>query len=94
MGFKPLLRARGAGIQMTQIQQASPRASQERILATAAGLFARHGYNGTSTREIAAQADVNEVTIYRYFRRKRDLYCAALESELAKVKLRGDFRSV
>jgi AcrR family transcriptional regulator len=75
---------------MTQTQQASSRASQERILATAAGLFARHGYNGTSTREIASEADVNEVTIYRYFRRKRDLYCAALESELAKVKLRGD----
>jgi len=86
----PLQGLTARGIQMTQTQQASSRASQERILATAAGLFARHGYNGTSTREIASQADVNEVTIYRYFRRKRDLYCAALESELAKVKLRGD----
>jgi AcrR family transcriptional regulator len=75
---------------MTEIQAAGPKGSQERILATAAGLFARYGYNGTSTREIASQAEVNEVTIYRYFRRKRDLYCAALEAELTKVQLRGD----
>ncbi len=75
---------------LTQTRQASSGASQERILATAASLFARHGYNGTSTREIASKAEVNEVTIYRYFRRKRDLYRAALEAELAKVQLRGD----
>jgi len=75
---------------MTHVQAAGPKGSQERILATAAGLFARNGYNGTSTREIASQAEVNEVTIYRYYRRKRDLYCAALEAELAKVQLRGD----
>ena len=75
---------------MTEMQQDIPATSQERILATAASLFARHGYNATSTREIAAKAEVNEVTIYRYFRRKRDLYCAALEAELAKVQLRGE----
>lgn len=75
---------------MTQTQQTSSAGSQERILATAANLFARYGYNGTSTREIASEADVNEVTIYRCFRRKRDLYCATLEAELAKVQLRGD----
>lgn len=75
---------------MTQTEQVSSGASQERILATAASLFARYGYNGTSTREIAAKAEVNEVTIYRYFHRKRDLYCATLEAELAQVQLRGD----
>lgn len=75
---------------MAQIQSAVQKSSEERILATAAGLFARYGYSGTSTREIATQAAVNEVTIYRYFHRKRDLYCAALEAELTKVQLRGD----
>lgn len=61
-----------------------------RILASATGLFATFGYNGVSTRDIASQAGVNEVTIYRHFPRKRDLYLAVLESELQQVQLGGD----
>jgi AcrR family transcriptional regulator len=64
--------------------------AEERILATAAGLFANFGYNGVSTRDIASGAGVNEVTIYRHHPRKRDLYIAVLEAELQQVKLRGD----
>jgi len=64
--------------------------TEERILATAAELFARFGYNGASTREIAATAGVNEVTIYRHYPRKRDLYLAVLSSELQRVHLRGE----
>jgi AcrR family transcriptional regulator len=64
--------------------------TEERILATAAELFARFGYNGASTREIAAAAEVNEVTIYRHYPRKRDLYLAVLSSELQRVHLRGE----
>lgn len=64
--------------------------TDERILTTAASLFAQYGYNGVSTREIAAEADVNEVTIYRHFPRKRDLYLAVLSTELQQVHLQGD----
>ena len=64
--------------------------TEERILSTAAGLFASFGYNGVSTRDIADRAGVNEVTIYRHHARKRDLYIAVLEAELQQVKLRGD----
>jgi AcrR family transcriptional regulator len=64
--------------------------TEERILATAAGLFATRGYNGVSTRDIASGAGVNEVTIYRHHSSKRDLYLAVLEAELQQVKLRGD----
>ena len=64
--------------------------TEERILNTAASLFSQFGYNGVSTREIAASAEVNEVTIYRHFPRKRDLYLAVLSSELRRVHLRGD----
>lgn len=67
--------------------------AEERILATAASLFARFGYNGVSTREIAAAADVNEVTIYRHFPRKRDLYLAVMSAELQRVHLRGELLS-
>jgi AcrR family transcriptional regulator len=65
-------------------------ATEERILAAAASLFGRLGFNGVSTRDIAAAAEVNEVTIYRHYPRKRDLYIAVLASELGRVSLRGD----
>ena len=64
--------------------------AEARILASAAGMFANAGYNGVSTRDIASSAGVNEVTIYRHFPRKRDLYVAVLDAELKQVKLRGD----
>ncbi len=64
--------------------------TEERILTTSAALFAQFGYNGVSTREIAASAEVNEVTIYRHYPRKRDLYLAVLGAELQRVHLRGE----
>lgn len=64
--------------------------AESRILASAAQMFANSGYNGVSTRDIASQAGVNEVTIYRHYPRKRDLYFAVLDAELQQVKLSGD----
>jgi len=64
--------------------------AEARILASAAGMFSSFGYNGVSTRDIASGAGVNEVTIYRHYPRKRDLYLAVLDSELQQVKLSGD----
>jgi len=72
---------------------ASRPSAQERILTTSADLFARFGYNGVSTREIASAAEVNEVTIYRHYPRKRDLYLAVLSTELQRVQLRGELLS-
>lgn len=66
-----------------------PRAS-ERILTNATSLFAMHGYNGVSTREIASAAQVNEVTIFRHYPSKRDLYLAVMKSGLQELHLRGD----
>jgi len=65
-------------------------ATGERILAAATTLFSQLGYNGVSTRDIASAAEVNEVTIYRHYPRKRDLYVAVLATELGRVSLRGD----
>jgi AcrR family transcriptional regulator len=61
-----------------------------RILSSATSLFANFGYNGVSIRDIAGHACVNEVTIYRHYPRKRDLYVAVLAAELQQVKLGGD----
>lgn len=45
-------------------------------------LFARQGFEGTSTREIAALARVNEAIIFRHFPCKEDLYWAILEDKI------------
>jgi AcrR family transcriptional regulator len=76
--------------QKTGISVSRRAVKEERILTTAAKLFAQCGYNGVSTREIAASAEVNEVTLYRHYPRKRDLYLAALSAELNRVQLRGE----
>jgi AcrR family transcriptional regulator len=65
-------------------------ATGQRILAAAAALFGELGYNGVSLRDIAIAAGVSEVTIYRYYPQKRNLYVAALTAELQGITLRGD----
>jgi AcrR family transcriptional regulator len=75
---------------MTKIINPAKGDAEARILISAAALFSNFGYNGVSTRDIASGAGVNEVTIYRHYPRKRDLYVAVLDMELQQVKLRGD----
>ena len=61
--------------------------TEVRLVEAAAQLFARNGFKATATREIALLADLNEATLFRYFPRKPDLFLAALESHLIRVKL-------
>lgn len=77
---------------MTRHTSMSP-PPRERLLTVAATLFAQCGFNGISTRDIAASAGVSEITIYRHYPNKRDLFFAAIESELKKLHLRGDMLS-
>lgn len=46
------------------------------IVASAAALFWRKSFNGVSVDDIAAEAQVNKATIYRYFADKADLALA------------------
>lgn len=59
-----------------------------RIVRSAIALFSRQGYHGTSTRDIARLADVSEVTLYRYFEHKEDVFWAALAACFDSVKPR------
>lgn len=52
--------------------------TRERILDAALGCFAEKGFSGSSTKEIARRAGVNEVTIFRLFKSKRALFVAVL----------------
>jgi len=62
----------------------------DKIVQAAVQLFARQGYHGTSTREIARLADVSENTLFRHFDHKEDLFWSALRSRSAGLKLRRD----
>jgi len=57
----------------------SPRPdARQRLLAAAALVFARDGLNGATTRAIAREAAVNEVTLFRLFRSKERLLAAVV----------------
>ncbi len=56
------------------------------IMEVAKELFARQGFEGTTTREIARRAKVNEAIIFRHFPSKQELYWEVIEHE---CKIRG-----
>ena len=56
--------------------------TRHKILETAIRLFSERGFNGTTTKEIAEEAGVNEALIFRYFSTKRDLYGAIIERKI------------
>lgn len=66
---------------------------REQIIGAALELFARNGYRGTTTREIAQRAQVNEAILFRHFPRKEDLYWAVVDSKCGAGKMR-DFRQM
>jgi AcrR family transcriptional regulator len=51
---------------------------RERVLRAAAQLFAELGYRGATTRRIAREAGVNEVTLFRQFGSKQELIRSAI----------------
>ena len=62
---------------------------RRQILRVATRLFARHGFNGTTTRQIADEVGVSEAIIFRHFSRKEHLYRAVLEEKCAAHDLGG-----
>lgn len=56
--------------------------SRARVLKAATALFAAKGFHETSTREVARKARVNEITIFRHFKNKQELYLQVLNSKL------------
>lgn len=56
-------------------------------------LFSRQGFAASSTHEIARLAGVSEVTVFRHFPRKKDLFWAATESRLRRLRISRELRS-
>ena len=59
--------------------QASVDDTRQRILGAAAQVFAEKGYARATTRALAAAAGVNEVTLFRHFGNKQNLFAAIIE---------------
>ena len=59
---------------------------RERILRAAIEAFARRGFLGASTREIAELAGVTDPLLFYHFKTKADLYLAAVEDQLGTLK--------
>ena len=59
---------------------------REQILAAATKAFARTGFAATSLDDIAAQAGVTRVILYRHFDSKTDLYQAVLDRMCTRLE--------
>lgn len=57
----------------------SGRDRRQQIIQVAMELFARQGFEGTTTRQIAERARVNEAILFRHFPHKDDLYWAVID---------------
>ena len=69
----------------TRVQNGSVDLTRQRILAAAQQVFSRDGFQGATTREIAREAGVNEVTIFRHFHTREELLHATLRQSCASL---------
>jgi AcrR family transcriptional regulator len=58
---------------------------QRSLIEAANAVFAEHGYDAATTREVAERAGCSEGLIHRYFSGKRGLLLAVMESKAAAV---------
>ena len=59
---------------------------RRQILDAATKVFARLGYAGTGTADIAREAGIGEPTIYRYFANKRELYLETIHAGAREIR--------
>lgn len=62
----------------------NPEGSREKLLAAAARMLAELGFAGTTTRRVAEEAGLNEVTLFRHFGTKERLLEEAVRTHGAK----------
>jgi AcrR family transcriptional regulator len=61
--------------------------TRSRILQAAAKTFAARGFRAATMKQIASEADVNDITVYRHFPKKQQLYWAAIEWKIQSSAL-------
>jgi AcrR family transcriptional regulator len=73
--------------QTPRTMRPSSKERQAELIAAAASLFAKNGFNGTTTKEIAKAAGVSEALVFKYFPTKRTLYAAILAEKVTVDEL-------
>jgi AcrR family transcriptional regulator len=63
--------------------------TRQRLLEGAARVFARDGIAGSTTREIAREAGVNEVTLFRHFQSKDGLIAAVIRENFGAAAIQA-----
>ncbi|TDV46045.1 TetR/AcrR family transcriptional regulator [Actinophytocola oryzae] len=66
---------------MTRPRRRDAAATRAALLAAARTLMVEHGVEGTSTRDVASAAGVNQALVYRYFGSKEKLFAEAASSD-------------
>ncbi len=66
---------------------------REQILAVAMKLFAERGFRGTTTRQIADRAGVNEAILFRHFQSKENLYWNILDCKCRRSRWRQELET-
>ncbi len=77
----------------TKRERLSGEDRRRQLIEVAIDLFSRKGFGGTTTKEIAAAAGVNEAIIFRHFATKQDLYGAILDHKIKDPDLQAGFAS-
>lgn len=63
---------------------------REQIIKAALLVFVEKGFSSTTTAEIAKAAEISEVTLFRYFSSKREIFDAGVEPILFKEMQKED----
>ena len=67
---------------------------KEQITEKAADLFAEKGFDGVTTKEIAASCEISEAALYKYFDSKDELYDQVLKSIISSYDPSACFTSL
>ncbi len=81
-GTGPSATPRPADPRNSGLRERKKRQTRDALIDTAHQLFAAHGYDGTTTGQIAAAVDVSQRTLFRYFANKDDIALAPLDQVL------------
>ncbi len=77
------------GNELRQVSRMAAEDRRQQILDVAVRLFSQKGFRGTTTKEIALAAEVNEAIIFRHFATKSDLYAAIMDQKACSAGIQA-----
>ena len=83
----PLLPLPPEAVAEKQASRMTAENRRQQIIDVAIQLFSQKGFRGTTTKEIALAAGVNEAIIFRHFATKRDLYSAIIDQKACATEM-------